>query len=233
MQEASLVRELNRFGNGLHVGGGAFGRQRLVADELRQVRAIHKVHREVMLALLHADFMNGDDVRMLKARRRRSFDAEAVDELFARVLAEEEHLDRNHPVEAQLARLIDDAHAAARDFFQEFIIAEAPRQIRITTRLRTILGLLKPRAIGFVQTSEEQAARTNARRGQAAEWLAALKANFWFSRCAHVFISSATALRAKCYNGPCETMPIKCRSSSSTSAGVATVEAISARRKSR
>ena len=36
----------------------------------------------------------------------------------------QEHLHRDDPVQAHLPRAIDDAHAAARDFLQQFVIAE-------------------------------------------------------------------------------------------------------------
>ena len=52
--------------------------------------------------------------------------------LFAGELARQDHLERHDPVQADLARLVDHAHAAAGDFLQQFVIAKAPHAKRET-----------------------------------------------------------------------------------------------------
>ena len=87
-----------------------------------------EIHREVLLALMDADFVNGHDVRMLQAGRRRSFRAKPLHELRAGERTEEQHLHRDDAVQAYLPRPIDNAHPASRDFFQQFVIAERARE---------------------------------------------------------------------------------------------------------
>jgi hypothetical protein len=124
VQDAPGVREVDRFGDGLDIARRAPCRQRLISHELREVRPIDEIHREIMLALVNADFVNGHDVRMPQTRRRRGFDAKPMDEFFARILAKQQQLDRHNSVEAGLSRFVDNAHAAARDFLQQLVITE-------------------------------------------------------------------------------------------------------------
>jgi hypothetical protein len=124
VKDAPRVREVDGFRNGLHVARRARGGQRLVADELREVRPLDEVHRKVMLALMHADFVDGHDVRMLQTGRRRGLDAKPVDEFLTRILAQQQHLHRDDAVQALLPRLVNDAHAAPGDFLQQLVVAE-------------------------------------------------------------------------------------------------------------
>ena len=48
--------------------------QRTFGDERPERQALDEIHREEVLPLGKADFVNGDDVRMLQTRRRRSLD---------------------------------------------------------------------------------------------------------------------------------------------------------------
>src|SRR5262245_4034115 len=116
-----------------------------------------------------------------------------MNELLARVLAEEQHLHRNDAVEAQLPRLIADAHAAARNLLQQFIIAKATRQMEIAAAFVSLNLRCKRGGVGVIETREQQTARTHAVRRQPAERLATFKARLWLSRCAHAFTLSATS----------------------------------------
>jgi hypothetical protein len=70
--------------------------------------------------------VNRDNVRVLEHRRRGGFAAKALDKLLGRELAGENHLHRHDAVQTGLPRTIDNAHAAAGDFFQQFVIPELP-----------------------------------------------------------------------------------------------------------
>ena len=61
---------------------------------------------------------------MLEAASGRGFDAETSDVFLAGERPEEDHLDGNETIEAGLARLVNDAHAAPRDFFDQFVVAD-------------------------------------------------------------------------------------------------------------
>ena len=77
-----------------------------------------------MLALMHAHFVDGHDVRVLQGRSRRGFSAKAVDGILSREVARQNELHRHDAVEAALPRAIHDTHAAAGDFLQQLVIAE-------------------------------------------------------------------------------------------------------------
>jgi len=79
---------------------------------------------EERLSFVRAHFVNGDDVRVLKTGRQRRFRAEPLRLFLARLVAEQEHLHRDNAAEALLPRLVNDTHAAAGDFFEQFVVAE-------------------------------------------------------------------------------------------------------------
>ena len=117
MQDAVLMRVVNGLGNFFEVGGGLSGRQQFFANQFGQVFAFDIIHREVMLPLMLPHLVNGHNVRMMQAGCRFGLGAEAFDELVAGEFAEQEHFHRHDPVQAHLARFVDDAHAPAGDFF--------------------------------------------------------------------------------------------------------------------
>jgi hypothetical protein len=92
--------------------------------QLRETLALDEIHDEERLSLVRADFVDGDDVRVLQTGCRRCFRAEALREFLARLVAEQEHLHRDDSAKALLPRLVNDPHSAARDFFEQFVIAE-------------------------------------------------------------------------------------------------------------
>lgn len=77
-------------------------------------------------------FVDGDDIAVVQTGRRLGLGAEPVNFVFARELSAEDHLYRDHAVEAHLASFIHHAHAATRDFFQQLIIPEMmlPRSLQ-------------------------------------------------------------------------------------------------------
>ena len=77
---------------------------------------------------MDADFVNGDDVRVLQAGRRRSFRAESLHKLRTGERTKQQHFHRHDAIQAQMPRAINNAHAAPRDFFEQFVIAERARQ---------------------------------------------------------------------------------------------------------
>src|SRR5437867_3451719 len=77
-----------------------------------------------MLILVEAYLVNGDDVGMLQAGRRRGLGAKSLHQFRAGERAEEQHLHGDDTVQAALSRLVNDAHAAAGNFLQQFVIAK-------------------------------------------------------------------------------------------------------------
>ena len=77
-----------------------------------------------MQILGHADFVDCHDVRMLHARGVLRLAMEALHEIRRRPRARGEDLHRDLAIETDLARAIDDAHAAFADEFDELVVAE-------------------------------------------------------------------------------------------------------------
>ncbi len=81
-----------------------------------------------MQSLMHSDFVDGYDARVLEAGGSFRFRVETPDEFFAGKSAMQQHLHRYHPVQTPLPRLINHAHAAAADLPEQFVVAEVANQ---------------------------------------------------------------------------------------------------------
>ena len=86
--------------------------------------AIDVAHGEVMGAFVFAEFVDGNDVRVLELGRGGGFGVETMDEIPARGGSAGEELEGDDAVDAELAGFEDDAAAAAAEFFEEFVIGE-------------------------------------------------------------------------------------------------------------
>src|SRR5262245_31077533 len=95
-----------------------------LSERLAQVRPFDQAHAEIVLPLMLADFVNGHDVRMRKARRRFRFSLETLDQIGCGQRPCADELERYQSIEAELSRFEHDAHTAAGDLFEQFIIAE-------------------------------------------------------------------------------------------------------------
>jgi hypothetical protein len=125
MQNAALVRILDRLGDGLGITRGAPGMERTVAQQLRQVPPGHVVHREERQAFVVTDFVDGHDVGMLETGRRLGLGAEALNRRRRGHREGHNHLERDDPVQAPLPGLIHDIHTAAAHLLEQFVIAES------------------------------------------------------------------------------------------------------------
>ena len=88
MQNATLVRVVDRPGNRFQVSRRTPSGERLLLDEPCQVGAIDKVHHQIMLARVYADFVNGDDVGVLQTGCAGRLRAKTLHELRAGLRAE-------------------------------------------------------------------------------------------------------------------------------------------------
>jgi len=77
-----------------------------------------------MLAFVLADFVDGDDVRVLQARRGFRFDTKTLHKGFACEAPGQDHFEGDNTVPTDLAGFENDAHAAAGDFCEQFVIGE-------------------------------------------------------------------------------------------------------------
>src|SRR5205807_5870573 len=111
VKNPSLVCVMDCFGNDLEVFRGAFGRKRLLLDQLREAGSIDVIHDQEMFSIVHPDFMDGHNVGMLQCRGGGCLNPKAPNVLCIGMGTEEEHLDRHDSVEAGLAGFVDYAHA--------------------------------------------------------------------------------------------------------------------------
>ena len=70
MERAALMGELDRLGDDLHILRRALRRQWPIFHERAEIAPDDVVHREIMLAPMLADFVNGDDIRVLQVGGR-------------------------------------------------------------------------------------------------------------------------------------------------------------------
>ena len=159
MQDAAVVRVLDRLGDPLHVSGCSRRGQRIVLDQCRQAGAFDVIHREIMLAILFTHLVNGDDVRMNQVGRHRfGLRPKTTRESLAR---KRECLHGNNLIAADLACLVNHARVAAADFRQELVIAEGPQR-RFGWRRTRRWDRLTAGETGIAQNEHSQASGANA-----------------------------------------------------------------------
>ncbi len=138
VQDAVLMRIVDGLGDDLDVARGTGGGQWLAGGEPGEALALDKIHGEEGPTLVRANFVDGDDVCVLQTGGRRRFRAEPLGQVLARLVAEQEHLHCDNAAKALLPRLVNDPHAAAGDFFEQFVVAEVSTPIALTPGPATI-----------------------------------------------------------------------------------------------
>ena len=138
-------------------------------QQLPQRHAVHEFHQQVVKPVRLAEIVHGDDVRVAQPRQRLGFAQEALGELRVGALLRREDLQRDEPVQLRLARLIDHAHAAAPEAFQDFQLRKVPGDFG---RRRRRLDHLRAVRAGFAgcfgvrgQAHAQHAARAKPLRG--------------------------------------------------------------------
>ncbi len=127
VQDAALVRVVHRAG---HLHHQLNKPTRCIAWALRQTPPLDELHAEEVLPLMLADLVDGHDVRVVEVGGVFGLGAEAAQLVGAGQGAVADHLEGHQAAQRQLPRPVDDAHAAARDFPQHLVIAEAPPRRR-------------------------------------------------------------------------------------------------------
>jgi hypothetical protein len=85
---------------------------------MSQRAAFQEAHAEVVQPFVRPDFINRDDVGMLHSRCRLGLRPKRPDHRVRVKIPLHNHLHGNDSVETHLARPVDHAHAAPRDFLQ-------------------------------------------------------------------------------------------------------------------
>jgi len=116
--------DLERFGR----------RQRSLAHELAQARAVDVLHDEVGARVDFAALEHGHDVRMRQPAQRIRLAVEALEKLriFGQLLGQD--LERHGAAKAELGRAIDGSHAATAENLVDAVAIERPADQRIGFR---------------------------------------------------------------------------------------------------
>ncbi len=94
------------------------------ADELLQVDAVDELHDQELDAARLAGVKGPHDVRMIQSSDRLHLAAETAQRLGIIKVTVRQDLQGDRLVEIDLAGLVDDAHAAATEFLQQFVVAQ-------------------------------------------------------------------------------------------------------------
>ena len=116
---------------------GGVGRRRRACrppqppDHVGQRAAVDELHGVEVDAALAADGEDRHDVGVVQARRRPRLVLEALQVARVHRRRERQHLQRHPPIQRDLLRLVDDAHAAPADLADDAEVAEDARRGRV------------------------------------------------------------------------------------------------------
>jgi len=127
MDEADAVRVAEGVGDVPHdIQRQGLVERALAHDHLVDGFAVHVFHGEVVEAVAFAGLEALDDVAVVQAADGLRLPDEPPDVFLVPGEPRRKDLDRHEAVHAELAGLIDDAHAAAADLAEEFVASESP-----------------------------------------------------------------------------------------------------------
>src|SRR5256885_5306695 len=96
----------------------------VLLGKLIKLAAFDEFHAEVTRAVALADFIDGNDARMIQAGGGFGFAAESLQMRFSGPMSQTNHLESYRAVQTFLPRAIYDSLAAAADFLQQFVVAK-------------------------------------------------------------------------------------------------------------
>src|SRR5262249_48074500 len=94
-----------------------------------QAGAVDELHAEVVQAVVLADLVDRDDLGVVEVGHRLGLVAESPDLLGAGPGPRPDHLDGDQAVEAELAGLVDDPHAAVAEDPDQLEVAELAAEL--------------------------------------------------------------------------------------------------------
>ncbi len=130
VDDAFVVRKLERLADLRDDGQRLLGRKPAGALDLPQIAAVHEFHYEVVQGARLAEVMHRDDVRMVQARQGAGFAVEPLGKARVARGGGRQDLQRHQPVQIWLARLIDGAHAALADELKDFELGKQLGEVR-------------------------------------------------------------------------------------------------------
>ena len=121
MDDALVVGVLQRLADRRDDGERLFGFEFAVAQQVAEVHAVDEFHDEIEESAGFAEVVDGDDVRVVELGEQFGLAGEALGETSPRpTRSGGEDLDGDDPVERFLAGLVNHAHAAAAEAFEDF-----------------------------------------------------------------------------------------------------------------
>jgi hypothetical protein len=148
VNHAALVRVVDGLSHLHHERGRLAQREGSAGQALGQALPFDEAHGEIMLPLMLADLVDRHDPRMVQVGRRLGLDGEPANGDLVGELTRQDHLERYGPIQAHLAGLEDDAHAAAGDLADDLVVPEVADAGRLGLGVRG--GLVEPRGPGQV-----------------------------------------------------------------------------------
>lgn len=126
MNDPFAVCDVDGTGEGLEERGGLSRTPGLAIQSVRQAAALDPLHGQEGVALIAADLVDLDDIRVLHPRRQLSLQPEPPLLGWGGELAGQHHLQGHQPVEASVPCLVHDPHASAADLGQDIVVRDLP-----------------------------------------------------------------------------------------------------------
>ena len=126
MDDPQPVRLVDGAGQRLDQPGRVAGRPGGAVEAVGQAAPGDVLQREVRAAVVVAEGVDLDDVRVVQPGDGLGLGQEADGRLGPGVVAGQDHLQGDEAVEPDLAGLVDDAHAAAAQLAEDLVAGDAP-----------------------------------------------------------------------------------------------------------
>jgi hypothetical protein len=107
-----------------------FDLERALADAVGQLPAVHIRHRQVNLPVRFAEFVHRTNIRMVERRCRLRLSQKSGPASFHLAIAECDKFQGDGPVQASVEGLVDDAHSAFAQFFDDPVLGNCPTDHR-------------------------------------------------------------------------------------------------------
>ena len=128
MDDAVLMRILQRLAHGRHHGQRLLGREPAGLHCLPQIHAVHEFHEQKVKAACLAKVVNRDNIWVVQRRERLRLLGESVCKPPVHHALRRQQLQRHKPFKRFLPRFIDDTHAPAAKAFHDVKLRKVRRQ---------------------------------------------------------------------------------------------------------
>src|SRR5262249_22097338 len=122
MNDASRVRNIERFGNFNRELQQLIGGQRSSQDALAKGLAFEQFHHNEIFAIPLSDLVNGADVRVIQSRGRPGLAAKAFERLRVGINIFGKKLEGDETAEVDVFRLVHNSHATAAKLLNDAVV---------------------------------------------------------------------------------------------------------------